>query len=187
MLREGCLKFLNDEQGGGTIMGLLWFMLLVGITGMAVDTTNGFRNRTMLQATADAAALAGVIDLPDEAAAVTSSVANSQTNMPDEIYGPVLAAADVEAGLWDMDSRSFTGGGILLDSVRVTLHQTAANANAVPVNFLRIIGLQSWDVNVEAIAQRFIPDCLRDGLIAREMVDISSNNGFVNEICIHGE
>ena len=36
---HGCThKFLNDEQGGGTIMGLLWFMLLVGITGMAVDT-----------------------------------------------------------------------------------------------------------------------------------------------------
>jgi hypothetical protein len=37
------------------------------------------------------------------------------------------------------------------------------------------------------VAQRFIPGCLRDGLIAREIVDMSSNNGFVNEICIHGE
>ena len=54
MLREGSRIFLSDEQGVGTVMGLLWFMLLVGITGMAVDATNGFRNRTMLQATADA-------------------------------------------------------------------------------------------------------------------------------------
>ena len=64
-----CRKFLNDELGGGTVMGLLWFILLVGITGLAVDTFNGFRTRTMLQATTDAdaaaAALAGVIDLPN--------------------------------------------------------------------------------------------------------------------------
>ncbi len=51
-------------------MGLLWFILLVGITVLTVDTINGFRIRTMLQATAeaDAAALSGTIDLPNGAA-----------------------------------------------------------------------------------------------------------------------
>jgi len=63
-------------------MGLLWFILLVGITGLAVDTINGFRNRTMLQAAADAdaAALGGAIDLPAAASAVTSAVALSSCN-----------------------------------------------------------------------------------------------------------
>ncbi len=63
-----CRKFLNDELGGGTVMGLLWIILLVGIVGLAVDTINGLRIRAMLQATADAdtdaAALGGAIDLP---------------------------------------------------------------------------------------------------------------------------
>ena len=69
-----CQKFLNDELGGGTVMGLLWFALLVGFTGLAVDTINGSRTRTMLQATvdADAVALGGAIDLP--VAAVISAV-----------------------------------------------------------------------------------------------------------------
>jgi len=179
-------------------MGLLWFMLLVGITGMAVDTTNGFRNRTMLQATADAAVLAAVIDLPNEAAAVATGVTYSVMNMPGTMYGEVLKAADVEVGTWRLPARNFEEGGLVEnvldpdgplvpDAVRVTLHQTTANTNAVPVNFLRIIGLMSWDVNVEAVAQRFLPDCLMDGLVARGVVDISSNNSFVNEICIHGQ
>jgi hypothetical protein len=97
-----------------------------------------------------------------------------------------------------MATRSFIEGGLVVnvldpegdlvpDAVRVTLHQTEANTNAVPVNFLRIIGLQSWNVNVEAVAQRFIPECLMDGLVARGIIDISSNNGFVNRICIHGQ
>ncbi len=92
MLGGDCRKFLNDELGGGTIMGLLWFILLVGITGLAVDTINGFRNRTMLQAAADAAALGGAIDLPAAASAVTSAVAYSTDNMPAAPYGSVLKA-----------------------------------------------------------------------------------------------
>jgi hypothetical protein len=198
MLSKRLYDFVREERGGGTIMGLFWFMLLVGITGLAVDTTDGFRNRTMLQATADAAVLAGVIDLPDETLAVGSAVVTSTNNMPGDLYGEVLQAEDVEIGAWHMDSRSFELGGLvpdpldptgpmLPDSMRVTLHQTDSNSNAVPVNFLRIIGLQTWNVNVEAVAQRFIPDCLRNGLIARGHVDISSNNGFVNRICVHGQ
>jgi len=94
-------KFLNDEQGGGTIMGLLWFILLVGITGLAVDITDGLRTQTMLQATADASALAAVIDLPDEVAAVATAVAYSTTNMATDDYGTVLLDADVDIGSWN--------------------------------------------------------------------------------------
>ncbi len=74
MLGRDCRKFLNDEHGGGTVMGLLWLILLVGITGVAVDIINNSHNNAMLQATADAdaAALGGAIDLPT--AAVTSAV-----------------------------------------------------------------------------------------------------------------
>jgi len=42
-------KFLNDEQGGGTIMGLLWFILLVGITGLAVDITDGLYQLALIR------------------------------------------------------------------------------------------------------------------------------------------
>ena len=198
MLRVRSYDFARDERGAGTIMGLLWFMLLVGITGLAVDATNGFRNRTMLQATADAAVLAAVIDLPNEAAAVTSAITNSTSNMPNAMYGDVLQLGDIEIGAWRMPGRRFEEGGLVVnildpdgplipDAVRVTLHQTVANANAVPVNFLRIIGLRTWDVNVLAVAQRFLPECLNNGLVAAGMVDMSSNNHFSKRICIHGQ
>ncbi len=187
MLRGYACQFRTDETGAGTIMGLLWFMLLVGITGMAVDVTDGFRNRTMLQATADAAALAGVIDLPDRSAAVATAVAYAADNMGEDINGSVLDPDDVRVGLWDPATQSLDTTSAFPDAVMVTVRRSAENANAVPVNFLRIIGLQTWNVIAQAVAQRYIPDCLRDGLIAREIVDMSSNNGFVNEICIHGE
>jgi len=183
-----CRKFLDDEQGAGTIMGLLWFMLLVGITGMAVDVTDGFRSKTMLQATADAAALAGAIDLPDEATVVATAVAYSDTNMATDDYGTVLLDADVDIGSWDASTHIFTVGTTLPDAVRVRTRRSIENNNPAPVNFLRIIGLMNWNVTTYAIAQRFIPACLlNDGLVARGIVDLSSNNKFVDDICIHGQ
>ena len=180
-------SFWQDDRGAGTLFGLLWFVLLVGITGMAVDITDGLRNRTMLQATADAAALAGAIDLPDQAAAVATAVSYAADNMGAEINGSVLDPDDVLVGLWDPATQSLDTTSLTPDAVMVTVRRSAENANAVPVNFLRIIGLQTWNVIAQAVAQRFIPDCLRDGLIAREIVDMASTNNFVNQICIHGE
>ena len=61
MMTAGLRRLWGDDRGAGTIFGLMWFMVIVGICGLAVDITDGFRNRTMLQATADSAALAAVI------------------------------------------------------------------------------------------------------------------------------
>jgi hypothetical protein len=187
MLRGCGLKFLNDERGGGTVMGLLWFILLVGICGLSVDITDGFRSQTMLQATADAAALAAVIDLPDQAEAVATALAYSNSNMAEDEYGTVLIGADVDIGDWDEATHIFTAGAAAPDAVRVRTRRSIENENAVPVNFLRIIGLFEWNVTTHAIAQRFIPDCLTDGLVARGIVDMSSRNTFSNDMCVHGQ
>jgi len=118
---------------------------------------------------------------------VATAVAYAADNMGTEINGSVLDPDDVQIGLWDAATQSLDTTSAFPDAVMVTVRRSAENANAVPVNFLRIIGLQTWNVTAQAVAQRFIPECLKDGLIAREFVDMSSNNGFVNEICIHGE
>jgi hypothetical protein len=141
----------------------------------------------MLQATADATALAAAIDLPDPAAVVATANTYSVDNMGTDINGHVLDNKDVHIGQWDAATQSLDTGSAFPDAVMVTVNRSAANANAVPVNFLRIIGLQTWNVTAQAVAQRFVPECLNDGLIAREYVDMSSNNSFVKNICIHGQ
>jgi hypothetical protein len=186
------MRLWRDERGGGTIFGLFWFAVTVGICGLAVDVTDGFRSRTMLQATADSAALAAAIELPDATAAVTTAVDYAEQNMTPGTNGSVLLASDVTPGLWEPATRTFVPAGDVpvatpLDAVHVMVRRGAANDNPLATNFLRIMGQDSWDVRAQAIAQRFIPECLKDGLIARGIVDMSSNNGFVNEICVHGQ
>jgi hypothetical protein len=191
MTIQPVIRFWCDQRGGGTIFGLLWFIVLVGICGLAVDITDGFRSRTMLQSTADSSALAGAIDLPVTNDVVLTAVDYAEDNMAIVGYGSVLMSEDVTIGAWEHETRTFipessVAPGIPLDAVHVMVHQGADNDNALATNFLRIIGLRSWNVKAQAVAQRFIPECLRDGLVAAEIVDMSSNNGFVNGICIHG-
>ncbi len=52
-------EFLRDEEGASTILGIFWFILCVGLGGLAVDITDAFRVQTMMQATADASAHEG--------------------------------------------------------------------------------------------------------------------------------
>ena len=87
MLQTHIRKFAEDEVGGGTVMVLLWVAVLVGVTGVAVDVTDGFRNRTMLQATADATALAAAINLPDRSEALATATTYPIGNMGYEING----------------------------------------------------------------------------------------------------
>lgn len=181
--------FHHDERGAGTIWGLFSAVVLMGFAGLAVDTTDGFRNLTVLQATADAAALAAVVDLPRGENAHASALEYAEKNMPPETYGTVLAPEDVTVGTWDHDNRVFLVDDEepMPDAVRVRVRTSYARGNAVVATFLRIVGVKGWEQEVVAIAQRFIPQCLQDGLIARGYVDMSGNNEYYNTFCVHGQ
>ncbi len=187
-MQKRVLAFQNDETGGGTVFGLFAFALFVGICGLAVDATDGFRIKTGLQATADSAALAASMDLPNEVTARVSALIYADTNMPSDVHGDVLRLEDIEFGVWDAETRTLDVGALPADAVRVKLHRSVENGNEVSLNFLRILGLSAWNnIAAEAVAQRFVPPCLNDGLFARQIVNISSNNDFVENICVHGE
>jgi hypothetical protein len=183
--------FLRDDRGGYTVWSLIWFMLYVAIGGLAVDVTDAYRNRTSLQSTADAAALAAVMSLPDEADAVVQALDFAAGNMSPSHNGNVLLAPEVVIGTWDQDSRSFSTGGTEPNAVWVVTRRADQNGNPVGMNFLRILSLigvdPCWNIATEAIAIKFIPGCMGSGLVALNNVKIGGNNEFINEVCIHGQ
>ena len=180
-------EFLADDAGAGTIMSIFWFLVFVAFAGLAVDVTDGLRNRTMLQATADSAALAAAIDLPDAGTAVTTARQYAAANMDPSVHGWVLDDADVVVGRWGPATNTVDTADPTPDAVWVTTWRGAANVNPLPVSFLRVLGLDAWNVRAQAVAQRYIPDCTRNGLIAGLQVNIESDNDFYNNICVHGQ
>ena len=182
-------EFLRDEEGASTILGIFWFILFVGLGGLAVDVTDAYRVQTMMQATADSSAHAAVIDLPDDqGAAIITALTYADSNMPSAQYGTVLTASDVEIGIWEPVGRTFVAGAPLPNAVRVTVRRTAASGNPLPTNFLRIIGLGEWNISVAAIAA-YSPSgsCFDEfGFIAAGYIHSGSENDYYG-VCIHGE
>ncbi len=188
MLSARIRDFINDESGAYTVWSLVWFSLYVAIGGLAVDMTDGYRTQSLLQSTADAAALAAVMSLPNEADGRQQAVSYSQDNMLQNTHGTVVRSGEVVFGTWTISPRNFAPGGVEPNAAMVTARRASGNENPLATNFLRIIGLVEWDVNAITIATRFYPDCLLRGnaLIAGNRVDLTSNNVLRNT-CVHGE
>lgn len=191
-------NFLNDESGGYTVWSLLWFSIYLAMGGMAVDMTDAYRTKTMLQSTADAASLAAVMSLPDEGDGRSQALSYSQDNMLQNINGTVLRGSDVTFGTYEIASRTFTPGDVSNmnfnkpDAALVVTRRAEANENPLATNFLRIVNLfgmdlMDWDVNTTAIAIKYVPECIRGGFVAYNRVDTNSNNHYINQICIHGQ
>ena len=192
VLSKSFQRFLRDESGGYTIWSLIWFSLYVAMGGLAVDVTDAYRNQTMLQSTADFSALAAVMSLPDQTNGVAQALAYSSDNMNPGINGFVLDEDEVIFGNWNFDARKFTPGTASPDAVRVITRRDDANNNPLATNFLRILGLwglplDRWNISVEAVATKYIPECLLgNSLVAGNKVDMTSNN-ILENVCIHGQ
>jgi hypothetical protein len=192
MLITSFRKFLGDESGAYTIWSLIWFSLYVGIGGLAVDMTDAYRNQTLLQSTADASALAGVMSLPDQDDALAQALSYATDNMNPAINGIVLRGSEVVFGNWDSDARIFTPSTTAPDAVHVITRRADANANPVATNFLRILSLwgipfDRWNIATEAIAVDYVADCREGGFVAGNRVRFTNGNDFINDICVHGQ
>ncbi|WP_374372050.1 Tad domain-containing protein [Tabrizicola sp.] len=170
--------------------GLIFTMFFLAIGGLAVDVSNAINQRAQLQVTADATAHDALYmrnfsltATADDAKA--EALALGDYNMPRSVFGPVLSASDIEFGVWDRATRTFTPDGDSRSAVRVRTHRDAAGGNEVSTYLLKFAGFDSWDVRTDSVFETYVPDCLREGFVAENMVDIQSNNAYLNGFCIH--
>ena len=183
-------SFVASEDGGMTAGGLIFTTIILAVGGLAVDVSNAITQRTHLQLTADATAHAALYvrnatltATAEEAKA--SALALGQTNMPPGVYGNVLTTEDIEFGVWDRDTRTFTPDETSRTAVRVWTHRTAADDNEVTTYLLKFAGFEAFDVRTASVFETYVPDCLPEGFVAEELVDIQSNNSYYNGFCIH--
>jgi len=169
------LRFGKDEDGVGSIYMLCLLPLFLVLAGFGMDGTAAFRTRDMLQSTADAAALAGALQLPtggaastnQQCAAVNKALGYAQANMSVAGFGNVLNATytspstctpgDVVFGDWNgttFTSPAPAGKG---NALQVTVKTATANSNPYPTSFLALIGKSSWDIVATAIAMNGVP------------------------------
>jgi hypothetical protein len=187
------IGFARDESGAATVWMAFWAAAFLMLGGVAVDSASAWRARAALQAVADATAHAAAVRLQrdGEEAAVQEALTYAGELLPVDAYGEVLNRDDVQIGAWDADSGQLVASAAP-DAVRVTLRRSDANGNPEPTYLLRLAGHFGWDIAASATARSADggggsgDPCWRQGLIARGIVNISSNNTFRN-LCVHAE
>ena len=124
--------------------------VLLGICALAIDSGYLYLLKNRLQATADAAALAGASQLPIASDVRTVATDFAGKNMAVATHGSVLANGDVVLGHWDAEARTFTPAGNPINAVRVTTKRSTANNNPAELSFARFLGFD--EVNLETVA-----------------------------------
>ncbi len=98
MDKQRMKAFLRDQRGSTIAVLAAGMVMVVGFTAFAVDGGYLYALRSKLQATADAAALAGANRLPEPAAVTIAAMDYAGKNMPAADHGTVLTNADVVTG-----------------------------------------------------------------------------------------
>jgi Flp pilus assembly protein TadG len=181
------IRFLRDEAGTATIMALFFVLISAVIGGLAIDFNKAMARRTHLQVTADAVAHAALYTRERNAPAVAidKALEIAAVNLPPTRNGDALLPQDIEFGVWDDETRSFTPDPGARGAVRVSAHRIAERDNPVRNLLLRMVGFPTFDLSRAAVYVTYQPTCFREGFVANGVVDVQSNNAFQNGFCIH--
>ncbi|MFD1344082.1 pilus assembly protein TadG-related protein [Litorisediminicola beolgyonensis] len=147
-------RLARDTDGFGTVHAIALSAILALMGGAAVDISNAWRVREILQSTAEAAALS---------AAVRASEPMEDETPRDVAQRITLSALDgtALATSWDADSfalgRIDASKGFVRDqsppnAVQVTLARTDALQRPVSLMFLQIFGFEPWSITGRATA-----------------------------------
>ena len=131
------LRAFQRKDGGAILVffaiSLPMFLLLLALT---IDWGMVRLVRNRLQVAADAAALAGASQLPEDADAVTEALAYAEKNYPELGSNPVLQTSDILIGHWD--GAVFAAGGTPKNAVQVTTRRTDASNNPLDSLFCAV-------------------------------------------------
>ncbi len=144
------MKSRKQHRGVIVVLAAMMLVVMFGMIAFAVDV--GYLNlvRTQLQTTADAAALAGASRLGQgDVVAVAQDIASK--NFVAGRAGQ-LAAADVQTGLWNSDTRTFSVSTTYINAVKVTVKTGPSNGGSTGLFFGRVLGHSSADLSASAIA-----------------------------------
>jgi type II secretory pathway pseudopilin PulG len=167
----------------GAVVVMLGIMIaaLVSISAISIDFSRLWALRNELQTSADAAALAGAIQLlPPNNAGNTITVATSYANVNLAMSGPVTVDS-VTPGDWDDALRTFTPNAPFTDAVSVTVSRQSGGL------IMSLLGVASPRVKARAIGWSGAPvnsnaGCLRPIAVpfTQLMYKINVNRGIAN-------
>ncbi|MEM1346020.1 MAG: pilus assembly protein TadG-related protein [Pseudomonadota bacterium] len=185
----------------------LWLLCWLTLGGIAVDSSHAYRQSAMLQATADAAALAGAqalgadVLMPFGAAPVANPL-TAETAVTERVREYVaknlpasaaVPAPEVKLGTWSADAERFLPGALPYDAVQVRFGGDRASESGVLRSVLVLVqemaGFRSLHVSVESTAslrsERMM--AFATGCVADDGALSPGEDQRYDRACLHGE
>lgn len=154
-------RLARDERGVALPPAAFGILMVLGITGMAVEAGHIYLTDASLQSAADAAAIAGARALPHADAVHGAVYRTTEQSLPSGSHGTALSDGDVVLGRLDLETHLFTQGNGPANAVRVTVRRSMAGGNPVPTVFSRLFGVSGVDLVAESVAAKIRdPICL---------------------------
>ena len=150
--------FLDNDRGA--VLPIMAIIMVAALSGaaLAVDLARTHALRQQLQLTADAAALAAAINLPDVDAAREAAQRYAKRNMAG--HADVITADGIEFGHWNPDTRQIVLDQRTPSAVRVTPALSAKKGNAFSTLFAKLLGKDSLDIRASAVAGKRSAMCI---------------------------
>ncbi|SFS21715.1 pilus assembly protein TadG-related protein [Yoonia litorea] len=187
--RRFAKKFKEDTDGSMTVLGLFLFVVSGILGALALDVTAMYANRTHLQVAADQAAHAALYNLriggKDHDEAKTAAIDVVQATLPIAGNGITVDADDIEFGIYDPATETFTADPTSRVAVRVITSFSDERSNAATTFLFRLIGRDSFQIFAQSTFATYTPDCFSDGFLAEGIVDMQNQNFFGAGLCVH--
>ena len=136
-------KSLRDESGQVLVWLAVSAVALLAMVGFVIDVGHVFNAHRELQASADAAALAGAQDLPNTALATATALSFSSSP------GKKNTHPDLSNVTTTITPKCFTSTGLPCNPVNGIVVKESAN---VPTSFLKVIGINSFSISARSSA-----------------------------------
>ncbi|MHA6325976.1 TadE/TadG family type IV pilus assembly protein [Roseivivax sp. CAU 1753] len=182
-------RFLRCDSGSFTIAAM--FLLLAGLMlgSLSIDFMRRTEARTDLQITADSVAHTAIVlrqSVP-EGAAKTAALLLAQENSAVFANNAAIAAADIEFGIWNKELREFIPQSDAKEAVRVRATRDAARGNYVTGLLSPLLGVLGFEIAADSVFAALPHPCVRNGIIAKTAVEMTSNNYFAPGYCVHSD
>lgn len=151
------------RRGAILVLAAVFLAILFAFSAFAIDFSYVALCRTQLQVTADAAAMAGVVNLPQGPAAVRAAVKAAAANNKVGSYTLAVQDQDIQLGNWDSSTATFTvlsgtaeSGA---DTVRTTCYLTKSRSTSIQLFFAPYLGTNYSELTTTATATKSSSRC----------------------------
>jgi Flp pilus assembly protein TadG len=166
----------RPRRGAIVVLAALFLVIVLAFLAFSVDLGYMAVTESELQNAADAGALSGARALPGgRNAAIQAAVLWAGKNSAAGQSVATVADQDVEIGLWDGTTATFTplaaNASQRPNAVRMTVRRTAARGNPLPLFFAPMLGTKHASLSASAVALSPAGGIGTRFLIDDEMID----------------